>query len=83
MNDQEYAQWERGNIRGLSAKRKFVGTDRDPETGQQVNVYEFQDEDEWGNTLPQDEGFNQAHWRHQEFHRTVFDPSCRYCQESR
>jgi hypothetical protein len=87
MGDEEYARWERGNIRGLGSKRRFVGTDRDPETGQQVNIYEFTD-DEFSGTQPTFEQqdpdiLGTERFRHLEFHRTVYDPGCRYCRESR
>ena len=43
----EYAQWDRGNMRGVAKRRRFVGEDIDPATGKKVNVYEIID-DEWG-----------------------------------
>ena len=44
--DNEYAQWDRGNIRGLGKNRRFVRVEKD-ELGHDVNVYEIED-DEWG-----------------------------------
>jgi hypothetical protein len=82
MSDEEYARWERGNLRGLNAKRRFVGTDKDPETGQQINVYEFMEDDEFDGTLPTFENAGDRA-RHLEFHRNVYDPNCKYCREAR
>lgn len=48
--DEDYAQWERGNIRGVGQRRRFVRVEKDAE-GNDVNVYEVEDE-EWGNTYP-------------------------------
>jgi hypothetical protein len=45
--DQDYAQWDRGNIRGIG-RRRFVRRDIDPETGLEADIYELVDE-EWDN----------------------------------
>lgn len=51
MNDEagnpEYTQWEKGNVRGLGKRKRFVRTEKD-ENGNDVNVYEVVDDDEWG-----------------------------------
>lgn len=41
----EYAAWDRGTIRGLGKRRRFVGTEKD-EQGREINIYEVVDE-EW------------------------------------
>jgi hypothetical protein len=51
--DPDYAQWDRGNIRGPGRKR-FVGTDVDPETGEKVNVYQLDSDDEWNDLVDWD-----------------------------
>lgn len=81
MSDEEYARWERGNIRGLGSKRRFVGMDKDPDTGHDVNVYEFIEDEEFDGTGPTF-GADPAHLRHLEFHRNVYDPNCRFCRET-
>lgn len=45
--DFEYTQWDRGNIRGLGKRKRFVRVDKD-ENGRDVNVYEVTDDEEWG-----------------------------------
>lgn len=77
-DDAEYAAWERGNIRGLGKKRRFVRTEQDAD-GNNVNVYEANDDDEWGNTIPvyEDDARFQFHLSR---HRSFFDPTCPFCR---
>jgi hypothetical protein len=49
-SDDGFAQWDRGNKRGLGHKR-FVRKDTDPETGELVDVYELVDDDEWNDKI--------------------------------
>lgn len=48
-SDAEYAAWDRGNIRGLGRRGRFLRTETDAD-GNQCNVYELVDDDEWGIT---------------------------------
>lgn len=80
-DDQEYAAWERGNIRGVGKKKRFVRTETDAD-GNQVNVYEADDDDEWGTTtLVYEDDAQRLH--HLSFHRSIFDPSCPFCHQYR
>lgn len=69
--DPGYLDWERGNLRGLG-RRKFVGRDTDPVTGQQVDVYELAEDDEWAYKTSESE-------RHLTEHRDYYDRNCQYC----
>lgn len=47
--DPDWLSWERGNLRGLPGRKRFVRVEKDPETGLDVNIYELVDDtDEWG-----------------------------------
>lgn len=69
--DPGYLNWERGNLRGLG-NRRFVGRDRDPVTGLEVDVYELADNDEWA-FVPTEST------RHIMEHRDRYDPNCQFC----
>jgi hypothetical protein len=72
--DSDYANWDRGNLRGLG-HRRLVGRDKDPVTGQDVDVYELaEDEFEIAPTESQ---------RHLTEHQTRYDPRCQYCNLNR
>ena len=45
VGDPEYLAWERGNIRGLGSRKRYVRTEKDPD-GNEVHIYEVEDE-EW------------------------------------
>jgi hypothetical protein len=79
MSDEEFAQWDRGNIRGLK-RRRFVGTEKDAD-GNEINVYEA-DDDEWGNTVPVYEDDAERLY-HLARHRSVYDPNCKFCHQYR
>lgn len=53
-DDVDYARWDAGNIRGLGKRRRFVRVEKDA-SGNDVNVYELIDDDEWGTTYPVEE----------------------------
>lgn len=76
-DDAEYARWERGNIRGFGKQRRFLRTERDVD-GNEVHVYEANDEDEWGTGISQE---LLAQFNHVENHRSRIDPTCKFCQE--
>ena len=46
VGDEDYARWDAGNIRGLGKRRRFVRVEKDAD-GNEVNVYELADDDEW------------------------------------
>jgi hypothetical protein len=52
-NNDDYVRWDLGNVRGLGRKR-FVRVDLDPETGQEVKIYELVDDDEWNDLIDRD-----------------------------
>ena len=58
----DYAQWERGNIRGLAGRRHFVRIEKDA-GGREIRVYDVTDDDEWGNTTPEAIGAARTAWR--------------------
>lgn len=55
LGEEDYARWDAGTLRGLGKRRRFVRVEKDAQ-GNEVNVYELIDDDEW-NTLavPQEE----------------------------
>lgn len=52
--DADYARWDAGNLRGLGKRRRFVRTEKDA-NGNDVNIYELIDDEEWGTTYPVEE----------------------------
>lgn len=54
VGDEDYARWDAGNLRGLGKRRRFVRVEKDAQ-GNEVNVYELIDDEEWGTTYPVEE----------------------------
>lgn len=55
LGEEDYARWDAGNLRGLGKRRRFVRTELDAD-GNQINVYELIDDDEWNTiAVPQEE----------------------------
>ena len=73
--DSNYLNWERGNIRGVG-RRRLVGREPDPATGELVDVYELVEDDEW-------EYRGSESTRHLLEHQTRYDPSCQFCNMNR
>lgn len=64
-------------LRGIG-RRRFVGKQQDPVTGQEVNVYELAEDDEWAPTLVFDEHDRESEI-HVMHHKHVYEPRCKYC----
>lgn len=75
VGDEEYARWNAGNIRGIGKRKRFVRREKDAD-GNEVNVYELVDDDEWAQP---ESSANYKHHLERHVLSSVFDPRCSYC----